>query len=90
MLWQALMFAALGLAIASAATLLLPASRFPSAVLVLATGPVAALTGGLLARAILGPGHPALALLAALTVSAALLSLLVRPAAHLERVPHPA
>jgi hypothetical protein len=80
MLWQALTFAALGLAIASAATRLLPSLRLPSPLLVLSTGPVAALTGGLLARTILGPGHLLLTLLAALAVSTALLSLLVRPA----------
>lgn len=77
-MWEAIAFAALGLAAAYAATRLLP-QRLPSRVLVLATGPVAALVGGLIARAVLGGGHAALTLPAAILVSAALLSLLVRP-----------
>ncbi|MCW2870565.1 hypothetical protein [Actinacidiphila oryziradicis] len=90
MLWHALAFAALGLAVASAVMRLLPATRLPSRRLVLPTGPVAALTGGLLARAILGPGHLLLTLLAAVAVAAALLSLLIRPSGRRESAPHPA
>ena len=79
MMWEALAFAGLGLAVAYAAVRLLPA-RLPARALVLATGTVAALLGGLLARTILGGGHVLLTLVASVAVAAALLSLLVRPA----------
>jgi hypothetical protein len=79
MMWETLAFAALGLAAAYAAVRLLP-DRLPSPRLVLATGPVAALVGGLLARAILGGGHVLLTLVVAAAVAVALLSLLIRPA----------
>ncbi|WNI17868.1 hypothetical protein [Actinacidiphila sp. ITFR-21] len=78
MLWEALAFAVLGLAAALAATGLLPA-RLPRTPLVLATGPVAALTGGLVARTIFGAGRPEMTIPVALVVAAALLSLLARP-----------
>lgn len=79
MIWEALGAVIVGFAIALAATHRLP-ERFPSHGLALATGPVAALFGALVARSILGPGHPVQTLLAAAAVGAALLSLLVRPA----------
>jgi hypothetical protein len=79
MMWEALAFAALGLAAAYAAVRLL-ATRLPARTLVLATGPVAALIGGFLARAILGGGHVLLTLVVAAAVAVALLSLLIRPA----------
>lgn len=53
---------------------------FPHRPLTLATGPVAGLLGGLISRVVLGPGHLAVDLVVAVAVSAALLSLLVRPA----------
>ncbi|MFE2425180.1 hypothetical protein ACFXJ5_00260 [Streptomyces sp. NPDC059373] len=79
MMWEALAFAALGLAAAYAAVRLLP-TRLPARSLVLATGSGAALLGGLLAHTILGPGHVVLTLALSVTVAVALLSLLVRPA----------
>ncbi|MDF9815476.1 hypothetical protein [Streptomyces sp. SPB162] len=78
-MWEAVAFAALGLGIAYAATHFLPA-RFPSRALVLATGPIAALVGGLITRTVLGGGHAAVTLPVSALVAAALLSLLVRPA----------
>jgi hypothetical protein len=79
MMWEALAFAALGLAAAYAAVRLLPA-RLPARALVLPTGSGAALLGGFLAHTILGSGHVLLSLAAAAAVAVALLSLLVRPA----------
>lgn len=78
-MWEAVAFAALGLGIAYAATHFWPA-RFPSRTLVLATGPIAALVGGLITRTVLGGGHAAVTLPVSALVAAALLSLLVRPA----------
>jgi hypothetical protein len=78
MMWEALAFAAFGLAIAYAAVRFLPA-RLPARSLVLPTGSGAALLGGFLAHTILGPGHVLLGLAAAAAVTVALLSLLVRP-----------
>lgn len=78
-LWVVLAFAAVGLAVAYAAVLALPC-HFPSRRLVLATGPVAALLGGLLCLAVLGDRHVLLALAGCAGFAAALLSLLVRPA----------
>lgn len=92
MLWEALAFVALGLAAAYGAVRLRP-ERLPGRALVLATGPVAALVGGLLAHTVLGPGHVLLGLAAAFAVAAALLSLLIRPADRQGRrpsSPHPA
>ncbi|AEW96381.1 MULTISPECIES: hypothetical protein [Streptomycetaceae] len=80
MVWEALGSAAIGLGLAYVALRLFPA-RFPARPLTLATGPVAALLGGLVTRAVLGAGHPPLVLAGALAVAGALLSLLVREAA---------
>ncbi|MDJ1136671.1 hypothetical protein [Streptomyces iconiensis] len=77
MFWEALGSAALGLALAYAVDRRC-AARLPDRRLVLATGPVAALVGGLIARTVLGPGHVVVTLVCALGVSAALLSLLFR------------
>ncbi|MFH9421520.1 hypothetical protein [Streptomyces sp. NPDC017529] len=78
MVLEALGSLIVGLAIALAATRRLP-DRFPARPLTLATGPVAALLGAFLAHSIMGPGHPVQILLAAAGLSAAMLSLLVRP-----------
>lgn len=75
MVWEALGSAILGLAIAYAAAHWLP-GRFPNRTLVLATGPAAALLGGLIGRVVTGPGHPLAVLTIAACVSVALLSLL--------------
>ncbi|WP_208875158.1 hypothetical protein [Streptomyces armeniacus] len=94
MIWEALGSAVLGLAIALAATRWLP-SRFPDRALVLGTGPAAALLGGVIARIVMGPGHPAATLAIAAGVSMAILSLLLggnvrSPAAFRPEVaPHP-
>lgn len=58
-------------------------TRFPHVSLALATGPVAALAGGLIARTVLGSGHLMVSLLCAALVASALVSLLmnVRPPA---------
>ncbi|CAM3114187.1 hypothetical protein ACH4LN_21715 [Streptomyces albus] len=79
MIWEALGSAAIGLALALAATRRFP-ERLPDRRLVLATGPVAALVGGLITRIVLGSGHLPVALCVALGVSTALLSLLLRDA----------
>ncbi|UGY95206.1 hypothetical protein [Streptomyces gobiensis] len=76
MLGEALGSAVLGLAIACAALRWLP-DRFPNRRLVLATGPVAAVFGGLITRAVLGPGHLLTTMLLAVGVAAALVSLLL-------------
>ncbi len=90
MMWEAFAFAAVGLVLAFAADTL-QAERFPSRALVLATGLVAALLGGLVARIVLGPGYFPLNALVALIATAAILSLLVRPAPRQNRsAPHPA
>ncbi|MBY8876987.1 hypothetical protein [Actinacidiphila acidipaludis] len=81
MLWEAVAYAVIGLAAALAASRLLP-RRLPRSPLVLATGPGAALAGGLIARTIVGAGHLEATLPAALGVSLALLSLLARPDAR--------
>jgi hypothetical protein len=87
MIWEASGSLLVGVAIAWAALHWLP-SRFPSRPMVLATGPSAALLGGLITRIILGPGNIPATLFAALAVGAALLSLLVRdPAARRSRTP---
>lgn len=80
MIYEALGSALVGLAVAWSALRWLP-RRFPSRVMVLATGPSAALLGGLITRIILGPGHIPVTLFAALAVGTALLSLLLRPPA---------
>ncbi|GAA2911534.1 hypothetical protein GCM10020221_04080 [Streptomyces thioluteus] len=80
-LWEALGSVLIGLAVSYGALRWLPArlGRFGSRKLTLGTGPVAALFGALLAHSVLGPGHVAGTLAAALVVAVALLSLLLRP-----------
>ncbi|MEU4093811.1 hypothetical protein [Streptomyces sp. NPDC026673] len=78
MLWESIAFAAVGLAVAYAATRLLPRRRLAAATLVLATGPVAALVGGLITRTVLGSDRFLINLAVSVGVAAALLSLLVR------------
>ncbi|MFD6434228.1 hypothetical protein [Streptomyces venezuelae] len=53
--------------------------RLPTRALVLSTGPAGALIGAFITHMALGPGHAAATLVGAAAVSAALLSLLVRP-----------
>ncbi|MFI8851517.1 hypothetical protein [Streptomyces sp. 891-h] len=77
MIWEALGSAALGFALALAATRRLT-ERLPDRRLVLATGPVAALVGGLICHTVLGPGHLVVTWCVALGFSTALLSLLLR------------
>jgi hypothetical protein len=76
MIWEALGATALGLAIAYAAVRRLP-ERLPSRSLVLATGPVAALLGGLICHIVLDGGHVLVTLAVAAAVSVAILSLLL-------------
>ncbi|WP_405587203.1 hypothetical protein [Streptomyces sp. NBC_01190] len=78
MLWEAVTYAALGLAVTLVATQLFPA-RLPRSPLALATGPAAALAGGLVLRTIFGAGRLEMTVPGALVVSVALLSLLARP-----------
>lgn len=90
MVWEALGSALIGFAVAWTALRTFPA-RFPSRPLALATGPVAALLGGLITRVVVGPGNAAVTLVAALCVGAALLSLLVRePGARRSAAPRTA
>ncbi|MEU2722398.1 hypothetical protein [Streptomyces smyrnaeus] len=77
MVWEALGSAALGFALALVAARRFPA-RLPDRRLVLATGPVAALVGGLISHTVLGPGHLVVTWCVALGFSTALLSLLLR------------
>lgn len=90
MLWEASVSAILGLLAAWAAVRGLP-GRLPRPSLVLSTGVVGALAGALIARAVMGAGHPAATLAIALGVCAALLSLLLgerrRPAGLTVTVP---
>ncbi|MFG2302928.1 hypothetical protein [Actinacidiphila glaucinigra] len=79
MMWEALAFAAVGLSVAYAATRLLPRRRLPEATLVLATGTVAAVLGGLITRTVLGSDRFLINLAVSVGVAAVLLSLLVRP-----------
>ncbi|WP_328915931.1 MULTISPECIES: hypothetical protein [unclassified Streptomyces] len=79
MLWEAVAYALLGLLAAVSVSRLLP-QRFPPGPLLLATGPVASLTGGLVTYTVFGGGHLEATFPAALLTSAALLSLLARPA----------
>lgn len=95
MAWETLGSLLLGFVVAYTAIRRLP-SRFPDRRLALATGPAAALLGGFIGYAVLGPGNPAATLVIALIVSGALLSLLVRshpaqqPAGLLGMPPHEA
>ncbi|MBD3933794.1 hypothetical protein IF129_19825 [Streptomyces chumphonensis] len=76
MLGEALGSALLGLVVACAALRGFP-RRFANAPLVLATGTVAAAVGGLVTRAVVGPGHLAVSLLLGAGAAAVLVSLLL-------------
>ncbi|NJP82120.1 hypothetical protein HCK01_33335 [Streptomyces sp. AA8] len=80
MLWEALGSVLIGLAVSYGALRWLPEryGQFRSRPLTLATGPVAALFGALLAHSVLGPGHTPATLAVSLGVAVALLSLLLR------------
>ncbi|GGY89814.1 hypothetical protein GCM10010365_05010 [Streptomyces poonensis] len=84
MLLEALGSAVLGLALAWAAVLRLP-HRLPSRVLVLSTGVAGALFGAFVTHTALEAGHLLVVLAGALIVSAASLSLLLRPAERFRR-----
>ncbi|MCQ8770299.1 hypothetical protein V7793_32530 [Streptomyces sp. KLMMK] len=79
-LWEALGSVLIGLAVSYGALRWLPEryGQFRSRPLTLATGPVAALFGALLAHSVLGPGHTPATLAVSLGVAVALLSLLLR------------
>ncbi|WP_314171952.1 hypothetical protein [Streptomyces winkii] len=81
MIWEALGAMALGFAIAYAAARRLP-ERLPNRPLVLATGPSAALLGGLICHIVLGGGHSLVTLTVAALVSVAILSLLLGESAR--------
>ncbi|MFB6556414.1 MULTISPECIES: hypothetical protein [unclassified Streptomyces] len=84
MLLEALSAAILGLALAWAAVHRLP-HRLPPRVLVLPTGIAGALFGAFVTHTALGAGGLLLVLLGSATLSAASLSLLLRPAGRLRR-----
>ncbi|NJP42435.1 hypothetical protein [Actinacidiphila epipremni] len=79
MLWQIAGYTALGLLAAFAAARLFP-SRLPAAGLLLLTGVVAALTGGLVGYTIFGGARPELTFAASFATAAAGLSVLASPA----------
>ncbi|KUH40126.1 MULTISPECIES: hypothetical protein [Streptomyces] len=81
MFWEALGSVLLGLALSWAALHRL-ADRLPPRRTVLVTGVLGALFGALVTHAALGPGLVLGTLLGAVAISAVLLSLLIRPAAH--------
>lgn len=82
MVWEALASVLIGLAGSSLAVRQRP-ERFPDRALTLATGPAGGLVGAVIMRVVLGPGYPAFVLAAAVAVSAAAVSLLVRePPGH--------
>ncbi|KAB1147619.1 hypothetical protein F7R91_11015 [Streptomyces luteolifulvus] len=89
MFLEALGSALLGLVLAWAAVHRL-SHRLPSRSMVLATGVAGALFGAFLTHSALGPGHFLLILVGAAVVSAASLSLLLRPAGRLRRRSAPA
>ncbi|GAA2515376.1 hypothetical protein [Streptomyces longisporus] len=89
MLFEALGSALLGLVLAGAAIRRL-SDRLPTRSLVLATGVAGALFGAFVTHSALDPGNFLLILLGAAIVSAASLSLLVRPAGRLRRRSAPA
>ena len=89
MLFEALGSALLGLVLAGAAIQRL-SDRLPTRSLVLATGVAGALFGAFVTHSALDPGNFLLILLGAAIVSAASLSLLVRPAGRLRRRSAPA
>ncbi|MFJ8359150.1 hypothetical protein [Streptomyces sp. NPDC093984] len=84
MLLEALGSAVLGLALAWVAARRLP-HRLPSRVLVLSTGAAGALFGAFLTHSALGPAGLLVILAGALVVSAASLSLLLRPSEGFRR-----
>ncbi|MER5433021.1 hypothetical protein [Streptomyces sp. NPDC002588] len=84
MILEALGSAVLGLALALAALQRL-SHRLPVRTLVVATGVAGALFGDFVTHSALGPGTLLLSLLGAAIVSAASLSLLLRPAGRLRR-----
>ncbi|MEU6079424.1 hypothetical protein [Streptomyces sp. NPDC047108] len=79
MILEALGSVLIGLAVAYASTRWLP-ERLPARPLVLGTGAIAALFGGLITYTVVGDAYPLATLLGALAVGVALLSLLIRPA----------
>ncbi|MET8579504.1 hypothetical protein ABZX39_01285 [Streptomyces collinus] len=89
MILEALGSALLGLLLAWAATRRLP-HRLPARPLVFSTGVAGALFGDFVTHSALGTGGVLLNLLGAAVVSAASLSLLLRPARHLRRRSAPA
>ncbi|MFH8443790.1 hypothetical protein ACH4D3_21490 [Streptomyces sp. NPDC018026] len=89
MILEALSAALLGLALAWAAAHRLP-HRLPAPLLVLPTGVAGALFGAFVTHTALGAGGLVLVLLGSATVSAASLSLLLRPAGRLRRSSAPA
>lgn len=89
MLLEALGAALLGLVLAAVAAHRL-AHRLPARSLVLATGTAGALFGAFVTHSALGPGSILLSLIGAVVVSAASLSLLLRPAGRLRRRSAPA
>ncbi|MGW2725606.1 hypothetical protein [Streptomyces sp. NPDC001492] len=89
LLFEALGSALLGLVLAGAAIRRL-SDRLPNRSLVLTTGVAGALFGAFVTHSALDPGNFLLILLGAAIVSAASLSLLVRPAGRLRRRSAPA
>ncbi|MEV6055343.1 hypothetical protein [Streptomyces sp. NPDC052107] len=84
MILEALGSAVLGLVLAWAASYRL-SHRLPARPLVLCTGVAGALFGDFVTHTALGPGTAWLSLLGAAIISAASLSLLLRPSARLRR-----
>lgn len=84
LLLEALGSALLGLVLAGAAVRRLE-HRLPTRSLVLATGVAGALFGAFVTHSALGPGSPLVVLIGAGVVSAASLSLLLRPAGRPRR-----
>lgn len=84
MFLEALGSALLGLALAWAAAYRLP-HRLPARSLVLSTGVAGGLFGAFLAHTALGSGHFLVIVVGAVAVSAALLSLLLRPEERFRR-----
>ncbi|GAA2243504.1 hypothetical protein GCM10010368_05610 [Streptomyces roseiscleroticus] len=84
MFLEALGSLVVGLVLAWAAVYRLP-HRLPSRTLVLATGVAGSLFGAFVTHTALGAGHLLVVLGGALTVSAASLSLLLRPSERLRR-----
>ncbi|GAA5703118.1 hypothetical protein AQJ43_01505 [Streptomyces avermitilis] len=84
MFLEALGSAIIGLALAWAAVYRMP-HRLPARSMVLSTGVAGALFGAFLTHSALGPGHVLVSLIGAAVVSAASLSLLLRPAERFRR-----